>query len=154
LRIEGILRISEFERLRDRLTDSQGEIHVNLAFDLQSGQPVVDGHVSGQLGLLCQRCMNTMTLDIDDDIHLGLVQSEQEIDGLLPGYEPLLVAEEPMKVQDIIEDEILLLLPMIPSHPDGECGHIEGFEQTDESVDIVEEEKDNPFSTLANLKKH
>ena len=154
LRIEGVLRVGDFERLTDRLASTEGEIAVELSFDILDGQAVVEGHISGKLGLTCERCMEAMTLDVDNDIRLGLVQSEQEIDGLLSGYEPLMVSEEPMRVLDLIEDEILLLLPMVPSHAQGECAHIEGLEQVVEPVKIEEQKKVNPFSTLSELKKH
>ena len=157
LRIEGVLRVVDFERLFDRLASTDGEIAVKLAFNIKDGQAVVEGHIDGQLKLTCERCMEIMTQDIDNDIRLGLVESEPEIEGLLPGYEPLMTSDEPMRVLELIEDEILLLLPMIPSHAQGECAYIEGVTQADESVVKVEknvQEKVSPFSTLSTLKKH
>jgi len=157
LRIEGVLRVVDFERLSDRLASPDGEIAVKLTFDIKDGQAAIEGHIDGQLKLTCERCMETMTLDVDSDIRLGLVQSEQEIDGLLSGFEPLMTSDEPMRVLDLIEDEILLLLPMVPSHAQGECAYIEGVAQADESVVKVErngQKTVNPFSTLSTLKKH
>ena len=157
LRIEGVLRVIDFERLSDRLAATDGEIAVELAFDIKDGQACIEGHIDGQLKLTCERCMEIMTLDIDNDIHLGLVRTEQEIDGLLSGFEPLMASDEPIRVLDLIEDEILLLLPMVPSHAQEECAYIERIEQADESVVIVKENEQktvNPFSTLSTLKKH
>ena len=154
LRIEGVLRVVDFERISDRLTSTDGDICVDLTFDMKDGQGVVEGRMTGELSLTCQRCAETMILSVDNDIRLGLVESEQEIEGLMSGYEPLMISEDPLLVRDLIEDEILLLLPMIPSHAQGECVYIEGLKQADEPVEQGKQEKKNPFSMLSELKKH
>ena len=62
----------------------------------------------------------------------------------------LLLPDEPMVIAEIIEDELLLCLPMHAMHPEGEC-QIETQFGADESEEIPEKAF-NPFDVLKDLK--
>lgn len=153
MRISGLLRVAEFDRITDKLANREGELAVELSFDRIQGKPVVEGKVSGKLVLICQRCMQAMEFEVNGDLRLGLIRDEAEIDGLLSGFEPLVVEPEPMKVKDIIEDELLLMIPMIPMHEQTQCEPALAVEQA-----VFVENKPvrsvNPFAELEKLKTH
>ena len=47
---------------------------------------------------------------------------DYQIECMVPGFEPLMVEKgEVMALSDIVEDELLLMLPMAPMHPEGIC---------------------------------
>ena len=77
---------------------------------------------------------------------LGIVTSEDDMDRLPEGYEPLLVSGEPLLTRDVVEDEVLLAVPAFPLHA-GWCRRV---------IPVYENgrcrEKDNPFSILEKLK--
>jgi uncharacterized protein len=89
---------------------------------------------------------------IDCLIKLGVVTSIDQANRLPEDYEPLLVEEGKIPLKNIIEDEILLILPAFPKHP-YHCfvqkfGHIN-------VVPLANDEQatpENPFSILAKLK--
>jgi uncharacterized protein len=104
------------------------------------------------LELECQNCLEAVDWPIDCTIKLGIVTSMDQADRLPEDYEPLMVEEEKILLKNIIEDEILLILPAFPKHQ-----HACFVQKTDNnSVDpLVNDEQssaENPFSILAKLK--
>jgi uncharacterized protein len=151
-RLEGPLLLSGFDRLAPLLSDTTGEIQVDLEFGVDDMRvPFLSGHIQGHLRLTCQRCMEPMDYEVDNHFILGLVQSEYEADRLREDYEPLLVGDEPMVLADVIEDELILALPIVPSHELSTCPvttHV-----NDSSTEDTMDEENNPFAVLNELKK-
>ena len=77
---------------------------------------------------------------------LGLITSEAQESALPEQMEPLLVPESgEMQAIDLVEDELILALPVVPINPDSELPSQEWHEEP-------EEEKQNPFGVLSQLK--
>lgn len=115
--IRGELEINSFDRLSELLFDSGGTVKLDLNFGKQGRLTAVEGHLSATLVLKCQRCLEALEWQIDDDIKLGVVSSTEHINRLPEGYEPLLLAEDGLVLLNtLVEDELLLRLPDIPKH--------------------------------------
>lgn len=87
------------------------------------------------------------------DSRLGLIRSERDESALPAGVEPLLVAEDDkLSPVDVIEDELLLALPLVPVNPDSVLPE----EVTRPPVEAIstEERPQNPFAVLRELKKN
>lgn len=70
------------------------------------------------------------------------------------GYDALEVGEEPLDLLALVEDELLLALPIVPAHDPEVCQHPAGFVVEDEPESSeVEDKRPNPFSVLAQLKR-
>ena len=79
---------------------------------------------------------------------LGLIREEADEASLPEGYEALLVPEDgQLKPLDLVEDELVLAVPLVPVAPGSEAVECE-WEPTVEEVAKV-----NPFAALAALKK-
>ena len=134
------------------LADDSGEIAVKLDFEVDElGVPIVLGNVSASLALTCQRCLGALSLPVDVDIALAWVKTTQEADKLPLRYEPYVVEETPLLLNDVIEDELLLALPQIPTHDEADCPASKLLKQPNK-VTNEPEQKANPFSVLAKLK--
>ena len=85
------------------------------------------------------------------DTRLGLIRQERDEAGLPPDCEPLLVAEDGrLNPADVIEDELLLALPLIPVNPDSSLPD----EVTGHDPDSAGEgHSESPFAVLRELKK-
>ena len=79
------------------------------------------------------------------DFNLAFVRHNQESDELDSLYEIYVIEEDELATQDLISDEILLSIPMVPTH-DYDC-----IEEINEQ-EIVEEKSENPFAILKKLK--
>ncbi|MDT3708404.1 MAG: YceD family protein [Thiobacillus sp.] len=78
--------------------------------------------ISGEVMLTCQRCLDDMRYPVRIDRTLNLARNESELERLdaLPDGEAILVAEV-MDLVDLVEDEVLLSLPLAAMHAEGEC---------------------------------
>lgn len=147
----GSLAIADMERLREFLVEPYSTLDVSLDFGCDGSHCFLKGKVEGQVNIICQRCLKPFSMKVDHQILLGMIESEAEIPQLREGEEPLIVENDELRLQDLVEDELLLLLPMVAMHDPGKC-HL-GFEADDEGEQEQEGEKKNPFAQLANLKK-
>jgi uncharacterized protein len=153
--LSGTLALADMKRLAASLASSEGEVEVELEFGKDvSGVPYMKGHLKTELRLVCQRCLEPLEYPVNSDFLLGIVSSEAECELLPADYEPLELREEAMSLSDIIEDELLLSLPIVAMHPQSEC-HPRGGSDADEQNGATNEtgEKLNPFAVLADLKK-
>ena len=137
------------ERALPALMSDAGELQVELNFgkDLD-GTRYLAGAIQGEIVLRCQRCLEGMTLPLDLGFRLGLLRDESAVGTLAEGYEPLVVTAEPAYIADIISDEVLLALPIVPLHKDSdEChAHVKAYKPPQD------EQRENPFAVLAELK--
>jgi len=151
---QGALPIAGLQRLAEVLAGTDGVAQYELDFGRDEfGTSYLDVRVQAPLELICQRTLEPFILPVTVDARLGLIRSEREESALPPGSEPLLVAEDgKLSLADVIEDELLLALPLVPINPDSSL--------PDEVVDpgteasATEGRTDNPFAVLRELKKN
>jgi uncharacterized protein len=152
---EGRIALAEMERLGELLQDSDGEVTVSLEFGTDNeGIRFLRGRIQAEVSLECQRCLETMRYPIDSEFALALVRNTVEAEALPSHYEPLLVEGEPLFLRDIIEDELLLALPIVAMHKQEECSVnvSSGQEAGETRKDTGAAVKENPFAVLADLK--
>ena len=158
LRTSGDLSLEKMDRLIDRLVAPYGKVHVSLVFAKLGQRMTMQGHVDGIMYVECQRCMQAIAFTVDHHLELGLIKSEAEIERLLPGQEPLLIGQLDIRLADVIEDELTLLLPMSTMHEPQACFVKNGYgAEKSTSVDAEPvsrtSQKKNPFAALVDLKK-
>jgi len=143
---EGKLPIASFQRLRGSLAAVEGEARYDLQFGRDElGVAYLAVRVDADLPLTCQRTLEVYRQPVHVDQRLGLIGEESEEAALPPGYEPLLIPDGQVGLADVIEDELILALPVVPLKPGAP------LEWHDEGVE--EESEPNPFAALATLKK-
>jgi len=142
----GKVGVESLERLCPLLLDSKGSLQVQLDFQLDERcMRVLQGHIDGEIRLLCQRCLQALEFPLHLSFKLGIVTDEAGVDRLPEGYEPLLVSGVPLNTREVIEDEVLLAMPAIPVHSDEQAC------KSDYRNPPVAP-RDNPFSVLEKLK--
>ncbi|HSS65352.1 MAG TPA: YceD family protein [Gammaproteobacteria bacterium] len=118
----GEIALSRLPRLTPLLCDDRGAARFELHFHLDSqSRPLLTGRVQATLDLLCQRCLETMTLELDLELRLGIVRSDEEAVALSEDYEPLTLKTDTVSLAELVEDELILGLPAAPLHPAGLC---------------------------------
>lgn len=146
---EGRLPLSALTRLRDLLSDPDGEVHYTLQFDHDLLQvPYAELRIQARLPLLCQRSLQRFLFPVDLVQRLGLIRREAEEAALPPEYEALLVPEDGvLRPADLVEDELVLAVPVVPIDPDSEPVRRDWPAQEQEKTEA------SPFAALASLKK-
>jgi len=106
--------------------------------------------VHGAVPMTCQRTLKRFMQPIDSHSEVAVVASEREAEGLPEDLEPKLVPEGRLKLVELIEDELLLALPLVPRDPDS--APVENAGDAIERADS--DERDNPFAELARLRRN
>jgi uncharacterized protein len=122
-RYSGDLPVARLRRVAEALTNDQGSVHVDLRVrKAPDGTSRLSGHIEGDIELQCQRCLRDYRQHLAVDLDLRLVSSEAEEARLMRECEPYLVTEDRLPLHEIIEDEILLALPLAPRCESPRCG--------------------------------
>jgi len=145
---QGSLPLASLRRLRESLATVDGVAHYDLEFGRDElGIAYLAVRVEAALPLTCQRTLEVYAQPVHIDQRLGLIENESEEAALAPGYEPLLIADGVLNLADVIEDELILALPVVPLKPG------EPLKWHDAPAGEADEEPDSPFAALAKLKK-
>ncbi|MEQ4574502.1 MAG: DUF177 domain-containing protein [Gammaproteobacteria bacterium] len=149
-RFDGRIPLAQMERLRGSLVDAEGECAYSLEFgrDDMLGVAYAELSVDTELPLQCQRSLQRFLLPVKTTQRLGLIRDEAEEAALPPDYEPLLVPDDGMlRPADLVEDELVLAIPVVPVAPGSEAIEAE-WAPTEQELG-----KASPFAALAALKK-
>ena len=145
MEISGEVPMAELPRMADLLTDFEGKIgYVLRGLMGRDSKPLLQLELDGTCNLRCQRCLKPLAYPISLVSILRLVsESEQEVSDIEDDEADSIPAEKRLNVLDLLEEELLLSLPIAPKHDDGECQiAAEGISRPT-----------SPFAILAGLKK-
>ncbi len=141
----GTLPLSRMTRLAELIEDpGDAEVAFELSFASDEQHQVrVLVSVSGEVPMRCQRTLGIYRQPIASQSVVGVVASEREADALPENYEPKLCTDQQLLLLELIEEEILLGLPLVPVDPESErIGD-----------DSPPSDTQRPFAALADLKK-
>ncbi|CAN5907436.1 YceD family protein [soil metagenome] len=120
-RLRGLMRLANMARLAEWIETRDGSVAVEAAFfDTDEGLHRAHGEVSGTLTVRCQRCMEPMELPVRSGLKLQFVEEASKIEPE-DDYEIVRMTRGPTSLLEVIEDELILALPMAPMHPEGRC---------------------------------
>lgn len=147
--LHGKISVAGLERLRDQLFSDEGELEYTV-----HGEPDPDGNpllylaIVGTVQLCCQRCLGRLAFPLELKSRLLLAGDEAELGNVAEETADTdrIVAEPMLDVTALLEDEILLGLPVSPKHPEGEC-------QAGNRAPTGATADSHPFAALAALKK-
>ncbi|OGS95543.1 MAG: hypothetical protein A3G79_00605 [Gallionellales bacterium RIFCSPLOWO2_12_FULL_57_18] len=152
-KISGAVPIAELPRLLDVLENQHGVLSYSVQGVVDKlGNPSLDISIAGSCQLRCQRCLKGLDYAIQLDTRL-LLRNQESLDALddnvAGGDEEefdSILADAHLDVLDMLEEEILLSLPIAPKHELGAC-------QAADSENAGEQEQ-HPFAVLAKLKRN
>jgi uncharacterized protein len=158
VQISGRLPVKHLGRLTEAVLENSDDVEVSLEFERSEDHlPVMKGTIKATLKLECQRCLEPMDLPVEHEfciafIHAGRLQKQGDTadSQISDRYDLYEVEDENLCLIDVIEDELLLLLPQVPMHNAPAC--VIKTEFGDDAEQAPREEKENPFAVLASLK--
>lgn len=147
--LNGVSPLADMSRLKPSMSPQGALARARFEFGTdEQGVCFLNGHVEATLILECQRCMEPFEYAIITDFALGVVHTLEESKQLPEQYDPALVQDGQLALRELIEDELILNLPIIPKHEPEACRlslpiQDSGWEQG---------EVKNPFRVLELLK--
>lgn len=152
--LEGVVPSARLPRLANVVLSQDAEFKAALSFSRDAEQRrLVEGDVSGSVVLECQRCLKPVSVALNGRFTMAVVYNDEMAKALPADIDPLmLLPDEPLEVAELVEDELLLCLPMHAMHDEGECQIQTEFGPDDAGVEQTPE-KDNPFKVLESLKR-
>jgi uncharacterized protein len=141
------LPLADLPRLTPALASTDGYARCRVTFAREQGQPVAEVAVDARLGLRCQRCLKPVWTAVDGRSQVRFVTDPARVDENDLGIEPTLAPDGKIALRDLVEEELLLSVPLVPRHDDPrECGVIDDESAEDDGMQ-------KPFAGLGELLK-
>ncbi|HXZ97261.1 MAG TPA: YceD family protein [Burkholderiales bacterium] len=125
--LRGKIKNGELQRLNDYLYSTDGEIEYELSGTVDpDGKSLLHLAITGKLYLKCQRCLEGLEHDLDLVSSLLLIDNEKAFPEITEENDGIdcIPAETEMDVFALLEEEIILRLPISPRHESGACSVI------------------------------
>lgn len=120
--LKGILLVKNMQRLVTSLHSTEGDVTVSMDYGIDGqGIRFLHAHFAVDLVLQCQRCLGPFLYYIADNFLVGIVHTEEEAKQLPENYIGLVAKEGSLIIQDVLEDELILSLPIVPMHDPKDC---------------------------------
>ena len=146
-RLEGEQAVADFARLREEVADASGAVQWAVQGGAHAlGHPQMTLSVKAEVKLMCQRCLTPFAYGIESQTTLVLAKDEEAADELEDKLADedldVIAGSKIMNVLDLVEDDVLLAIPLSPKHE--RCPDQAGaeFGGTDKRV--------SPFDVLKN----
>lgn len=124
--LEGYVKIDSLARVNDLFASDdtktgQAELLVKLSFAVKSNSIItVEGKINQEVMLSCQRCLSALSYDINADLKVVITNNVERQDIAHSDYEPVILNYTDMlDLYQIVEDELILSLPIVPKHDEG-----------------------------------
>ncbi|WP_444998539.1 YceD family protein [Aliikangiella sp. IMCC44359] len=145
--------VSDFQRLSGLLYTDKGHISIviNADYDEQE-RCILQTAITADLTLECQTTFEPIAYRVEKEVVFCTVVQESEF-AEIEEYEPVLVEDGVLDIKQVVEDELILSVPLVANKPAEEVNQKMSFGELDEAKIAEEKKASNPFSVLKNLKK-
>lgn len=151
--VTGQLSLKQLPRLKASI-DSTTDVVVGaeLSFTEDSQRRVrVHGLAAGDLMLECQRCLESFACSVTADVAGVVVEDDESAASVPREDEPIMAEEGVLDAHALIDDELLLALPLVARCNRPTCRA--DYMDDELAHPAVDEEKPNPFAVLESLKR-
>lgn len=145
--LRGAVAVADLPRLHDALFDRCGEIAYTLAGTVnKDGIATLRLEIAADLAMICQRCLGPVKFGLESGRNFELVPQTQALGDPAEERDDVerIHANANLEVEELVEDEAILYLPMVAMHQPGQCTTL---------VALDESAKKSPFSILSTLKR-
>jgi uncharacterized protein len=141
--LQGELAVASMPRANQMLESKDGVVNYSLLFDMdKESLCFVEGQIHTKVSVRCQRCLQIFLKEINGSFKVSPVKTDSAAKALSSEYEPLIVTEDKLYPAELVEDELILAIPLAPMHE----------EICVDSAEIKEQDLVNPFQVLQELK--
>jgi uncharacterized protein len=152
--LAGEAAVRDLPRLAADLADGSGRVEWKLAGGRNAlGHPQLSLAVKGDVKLVCQRCLTPFEFAIESQSDLVLADDEASADQIEASLEAdtaeVIVGSKSFDARVLVEDEVLLALPISPRHEQCFADRVAGNAEREK-----QESRPSPFSVLRGFKQN
>lgn len=145
----GQIAFDQMAVLCESLHETDGNTLVGMQFSLnEEGRVTVEMGVKATLVLTCQRCLSGVEYEVDTQTTLTPIKNESEAGDLPAHLEAFLMEEDFISPIKLVEENLLLEVPIVPMHAEETCN-----EALANMAEPEAPKRENPFDVLAELKE-
>jgi uncharacterized protein len=152
------LALADLPRMAPLLRHSAGEVTGQLRFHRLAADvgtaafDAAEGELSATLLLTCQRCLEEVAVAVVASCHLGFVDDEAAAAAVPATHDPVIMTQGRVSLTELVEEELLLALPIVPVHADTANCVARPADRADEEAPKAEPTH-RPFAGLRDLLK-
>ncbi len=156
--VSGAFPVQQLDRFCEVLADPDGDVSLDLVFSKgERDRTCVTGRLQASVSLICQTCLQPMKQALSCELTVVIVAREEDLESLEGDQDGILHPEKLIPVAALIEDELMLAVPMIPRHDKDDCPDSEYKLSPSpvkaENDSLQAEETYKPFADLAAVLK-
>jgi uncharacterized protein len=124
--LSGELQLSKLRRLVGMLHSDAGSVRASLKFgQRRDGALEVELTCTAAVVLTCQRCLEPFRHELVGRVNVVLADAESTPDTVPEGYEPFELVDGRFSPAELIEDELIVSMPLAPKHERlADCGSV------------------------------
>ncbi len=120
--LTGEFSVAAMPRLTEHLGTAAGRVSANFAFSRQApGWIGLAVSLQAKLSVTCQRCLGPLELEITERVEFGIVDADGSTGHLPEGIEPIVLDGDRFSPQRLVEDEMIVAVPLVPKHAPEHC---------------------------------
>ncbi len=149
-RLNAKIDAQNLPRLQEAVLECTAPVTCEIEFHQdQEKHRLVTGNCNTKVVMTCQRCLEGVEVPVESRFQLGLVLNDEQARQLPKQLEPVELEEDGyLDLWTVLEDEVLLALPMFPTHHNETCQPKQPEPKTTNS----NIKRPSPFDVLAKLK--
>jgi len=124
--LNGELDIGKLTRLKSLLHSDAGSVRATLRFRQRGGGWLgLALDYQADVELVCQRCLEPFRHELADNVNVVLADAESAMATVPAGFEPFELEGGRFQPAQLIEDEVIVAIPLVPKHARVEdCGSL------------------------------
>ena len=150
--LQGEVAAGSLNRIAKYCQSEDRPVHYELHFYRNmDGKSCIEGSVSTEVDLQCQRCLQDYKQTLEANVSLMLVKTVEQAREIPESYDPLVMTEY-KNIHQVIEDELLLVIPPFPRHDENAC-ETKMLSTAEQEQEEQNELPSGPFADLVSLKQ-
>jgi uncharacterized protein len=115
--LEGTIELAKLHRLKDLLNSCEGRATARMSLSLGHDEILLLRlQCEADLELVCQRCLEPVVHEVREQVDFAVAENEAALAVLPQGLELLALEGDRLQPATLIEDELIVSLPLVPKH--------------------------------------
>jgi uncharacterized protein len=151
--VDFSIPLRHFPRVLPMLAAPEGEAVGRVDFGREGRIAVAEVTVAAAVTLTCQRCLAPLVRRVEGHGRAALVATPAQAERVPETLETVLAPEYRISLRDLVEEELLLALPLVPRHEDNSCAGDRAGTPGQGFAEEPPAETQRPFGQLSELFK-